>query len=134
MKVSREEVIGFLKALESYLARDHEADRARWQAQVRRVEEALAGLPGIELQHLVKCRTYDVPLLGVRPVPGAGFTRDDIFAALAAGEPKVMVSEGYADDHVVINPHMLKPGEEETVAARCAEVVRKLGRSTPARS
>ncbi len=46
MKVSREEVIGFLKALESYLARDHEADRARWQAQVRHVEEALAGLPG----------------------------------------------------------------------------------------
>ena len=39
MKVSSEEVIGFLKALESYLARDHEADRARWQAQVRRVEE-----------------------------------------------------------------------------------------------
>ena len=36
MKVSREEVIGFLKALESYLARDHEADRARWLAQVRR--------------------------------------------------------------------------------------------------
>ena len=127
MKVSSEEVIGFLKALESYLARDHEADRARWQAQVRRVEEALAGLPGIELQHLIKCGTYDVPLLGVRPLPGAGFTRSDIFSALEAGEPMVMVSEGYADDHVVINPHMLEPGQEEVVASRCAEVIRQLG-------
>ena len=124
MKVSREEVIGFLKALESYLARDHEADRARWQAQVRHVEEALTGLPGIELQHLVKCGTYDtVPLLGVRPLPGAGFTRSDIFAALEAGEPQIMVSEGYADDLVVINPHMLQPGEVEIVAAAAASWV-----------
>ena len=87
----------------------------------------MAGLPGIELQRLIKCRTYDVPLLGVRPLPGAGFTRSDIFPALEAGEPRIMVSEGYADDHVVINPHMLKPGEVEIVADRCAEVIRQLG-------
>ncbi len=63
----------------------------------------------------------------MRPLPGAGFTRSDIFAALEAGEPQIMVSEGYTDDHVIINPHMLQPGEVEIVAARCAEVIRQLG-------
>ena len=47
MKVSREEMIGFMKALELYLGRDHEADTARWTAQLDYIEAALQGIPNI---------------------------------------------------------------------------------------
>ena len=43
MKVSREEIIGFMKALELYLARDHEGDTARWTAQLDYIEAAFTG-------------------------------------------------------------------------------------------
>ena len=47
MKVSREEIIGFMKALELYLARDHEGDTARWTAQLDYIDAALQGIPNI---------------------------------------------------------------------------------------
>ena len=127
MKVSREEVVGFMKALELYLARDHDADRARWLSQIELIERALGGLGSVELQRFEKSATYTVPLLAVSPRAGAAFSREDIAAALDAGEPRIVVAEHMREGAIVINPHMLQPGQEQIVASRCRESIEALG-------
>ena len=127
-KVSREEIIGFLKALELYLARDHDADRARWTAQVGHVEQALAGAGHpIALERMEKGDTYTVPMLAVRTLPDAGFTTGQLSQALMDGDPRVVVAQHFIGDGVVVNPHMLKPGQERIVAERCLQVLAELG-------
>jgi len=123
MKVSREEVVAFLKALELYLERDHDADSARWEAQLRCIEAALENIPHFEIGRFTKRQTYTVPLLYIRPQAGTGRTRESIAEELQEGEPRIVVSQHFTQDSIVINPHMLEPGQEQIVAERCREVL-----------
>ena len=134
-KVSREEIIGLLKALELYLARDHDADRARWEAQIDSVERALesAGRP-IALERMVKGDTYTVPMLALRTLPDAGFTTGQLCEALLAGDPRVVLAQHFIGDGVVVNPHMLQPGQERIVAERCLQVLEQLDQPAAAAS
>ena len=126
-KVSREEIIGFMAALELYLARDHDADRARWTAQVDHVERELAGAGHpIALERIQKADTYTVPLLAVRTLPDAGFTTGQLFQGLIDGDPRVVLGQHFIGDGIVVNPHMLKPGQERIVAERCLQVLAEL--------
>ena len=123
MKVSREEIIAFLKALELYLTRDHDADQRRWEQQLRHIEIMLADVPHIHLARLAQLQTYSVPQLAIRPEPTLGLTREAIAEALLAGEPRIVVALHLSPDSVVINPHMLQPGQEQVVAQRCRAVL-----------
>lgn len=123
MKVSREEVLAFLTALERYLARDHAADQARWEQQVGVIEAALADVPNLELARLPQLPTYTVPQLAIRLGANLGLTREAVAAALLAGDPRIVVALHLSADSVVINPHMLKPGQEQVVAERCRAIL-----------
>lgn len=123
MKVSREEIIALLKALELYLARDHDADQVRWEAQLRQIEATLADVPHIHLARLGQLQTYSVPQLAIRPEPALGLTREAIAERLLAGDPRIVVALHQTPDSVVINPHMLQPGQEQIVAQRCRAVL-----------
>ena len=127
MKVSREEMIGFMKALELYLARDHESDTARWTAQLDYIEGALRGIPNITIDRFTKGETYTVPLLNIRPTAEANFTRSMIAEGLEAGEPAIVVGQHFTEDSVTINPHNLQPGQEQIVADRCKAVLAEIG-------
>ena len=127
MKVSREEMVGFMKALELYLARDHEGDAARWTAQLDYIEAVLQGIPNITTGRLIKGETYTVPLLYIRPEAEANFTRSMIAEALEAGEPPIVVGQHFTEDSVTINPHNLQPGQEQIVAERCKAVLAQIG-------
>ncbi len=123
MKVSREEVFGFLRALELYLARDHDADAARWRSQVAHVRDGLTQVPTIQVETVVIRETYNVPMLAVRPRPPASHWRQEVVAHLRNGQPRVAVAEHFFEDGIVINPHMLLPGEEEMVLTRLLEIL-----------
>jgi uncharacterized pyridoxal phosphate-dependent enzyme len=123
MKVSREEIIAFVKALELYLGRDHDADRKRWEDQLRHIEEVLSDIAHVEMDHFIKGETCQVPMLHIRLGAGAGITCGQIAAELKAGEPRIVIAEHFREDGVVINPHMLQPGQERIVAERCKEVL-----------
>jgi L-seryl-tRNA(Ser) seleniumtransferase len=122
-KVSREEVIAFLKALELYLARDHDADMARWQAQTDHVAQALYGVQRFTIEPFVRGETYIVPQLSIRPKAATGITCEEIIEALKGGEPRIVLSNYGELGFVTVNPQMLRPGEERIVAQRCKEVL-----------
>lgn len=76
-EVSREEVIAFIKALELYLARDHDADIARWEAKIRHIQNDLADIPHVTFERKIGSETYIVPKLLIQVKPEAGFTGEE---------------------------------------------------------
>ena len=122
MKVSREEILAFIKALEIYLNRDHEADAISWEEKVRYIEGALSGIPNITLSRGESRETYTVPQLVVKVDPVSGLTGEKAVTALLDGTPRIIVQE-QGEDGFSINPHNLQKGQEQIVAERCREVL-----------
>ena len=122
MKVSREEILAFIKALEIYLNRDHEADAARWEEKVRYIEGELARIPHVSLSRIDPEETYAVPQLRVTIGPEAGLTGDDAVKELLDGSPRIVVQER-GEEGFSVNPHNLQDGQERIVARRCRKVL-----------
>ena len=122
MKVSREEILAFIKALELYLNRDHAADAARWEEKVRFIEEELAGIPHVSISRIDPEETYAVPQIKVSIEPEAGLTGDDAVKSLLDGSPRIVVQDR-GEEGFSINPHNLQDGQERIVAERCREVL-----------
>ncbi len=123
MKISREEIIAFIKALELYLARDHDADITGWKAKISYIQDRLADVPHIEMEQKVDSETYIVSKLIIHIKPDAGITGDEAIKALLDGEPRIVVGQDDAENGFTINPHNLQPGQEQIVADRCRAVL-----------
>jgi uncharacterized pyridoxal phosphate-dependent enzyme len=123
MKVAKEEMIGLLTALELYLARDHEADIARWQRYLACIAEAAASAPGVRCQTVYGTTdAAPVPRLEViLDAAEAQVTPEQAFNRLLYGEPRIRVAQ--AGRGLLVNPMMLREGEAEVVAQRVAEVL-----------
>lgn len=123
MKVSKEETIGLLTALELYLARDHDADIARWTRYLACIAEAATSVPG------VRCQVFYTSSDGA-PVPRLDITLDaaqarvtpeQAFNRLLYGEPRIRVAQ--TGRGFTVNPMMLQEGEAEVVAERVVSVL-----------
>jgi uncharacterized pyridoxal phosphate-dependent enzyme len=125
MKVGKETIAGCMAALQAWQRRDHDRIRDLERSYLQVWREALAHLPGIET-FLVPDPT-DNPLerLQVNVGPESGFTARSLAAALAAGNPPIVV-RGHETErgHFYLDPCNLHPGEAEIVAARMIETLR----------
>ena len=137
-KVGKEEIVGLVVALERYLARDHAARAAQWEAQIAHIVAAVGALEGVRawraLSHGSDIRPETIPRALIEWDEAArGVTVPRAVAALRAGEPGVVVHATAGPDPaaapgstracILCNPQMLAPGEEEIVAQRLREVL-----------
>jgi D-glucosaminate-6-phosphate ammonia-lyase len=114
MKVSKEDIIGVVTALEYWFGeRDAAADAQKWQEDCAAVAERLNQLDGITSEVLEPQGVDRVPRLKVTwdgsryPLDGLGL-RD----AVLDGEPRVMLDDNSATaDSIAIDPFQLQPGE-----------------------
>ena len=124
LKVSKEEIVGLLTALEIWADRDHEADLRDAGRRTDRVVEALAGLPGIRAEHRFPDhvgRPY--PTAFIQIDPGIGLTGAGVIDALLAGDPAVAIMD-FADPQIVrVDVRVLSDDETEQVAARLRQVL-----------
>lgn len=128
MKVGKEEMCGLVAAVEWYLSLDHAAIAARRERQVAHVIAALADLPGVTAS-----RSF--PNVVGLPVPRTlieidpqivGVSRDQVLAALLAGDPAIDLAPG-ADNAFYVNTLALSEPETEIVARRLIEELRPRG-------
>ncbi|MFD1880279.1 aminotransferase class V-fold PLP-dependent enzyme [Paracoccus pacificus] len=125
MKVGKESIAGVIAALEAWEGRDAPAIRARERAALDLWQRSLTGIAGITA--LIVPDPTDNPLdrLEVRVAPESGFTAAGLAAALAAGDPPIIVRGHEAErGHFYLDPCNLHDGEAQIVADRLLAVLK----------
>jgi uncharacterized pyridoxal phosphate-dependent enzyme len=124
MKVSKEEIVGLLTALERWTGLDHEAELRHAHRRTAAVVEALAGLPGVRAEHRFPDhlgRPY--PTAFVHLDPATGLTAATVLERLLAGDPAVAVM-GHDDPQVVrVDVRVLEDEDAALVAGRLRAVL-----------
>lgn len=117
MKVSKEELVGIWKAVELFVAQDHDAVERRWRAQVEAVVRAFAGAPGVRAVQDEAPYSEGIPVARLIVDPAvAGTTAAEVAAALTEGDPGVNVNQ--QKDWLSVNPQFLEPSEVQVVIER----------------
>jgi L-seryl-tRNA(Ser) seleniumtransferase len=119
MKVGKEEVMGFVTALDLYVAQDFEQEMARWEAQVAYIVNSLSTLPGVTARRVYPgepgIQPIWIPRAYVNWTPAVTSSRpEELKDKLMQGEPRVVV--GTSATGLVVNPQMLAAGQEQVVA------------------
>ncbi|HZR01252.1 MAG TPA: aminotransferase class V-fold PLP-dependent enzyme [Chloroflexota bacterium] len=94
-KVSKEEVVGLITALELYVRRDHRAERRAAEKRTLWLADQLGGLVNAEAEYVAKDhigRPY--PTVHLRLDPAEGLTAADLLDKLLAGSPPVAAMGG----------------------------------------
>ena len=125
MKVGREEIVGLVVALRRFLARDLAAEAREQAARLRSIGEALTGLSGVTSE--LREPTERFPTLIVRLNEAAiGRATTDIVNELIEGDPRIAVSQSWLRENALgVIASTLREGEEELVAARLVQVLRR---------
>lgn len=125
LKVGREEIVGLITALRLYVQRDHAAERERWRATVRRVADALSGLPGVAVSVTAPPERYPLARIQLDEAQ-LGFSAFDAINRLLEGDPIVAVGEGAAaEGALLINPVNLSGEETAVLIERLRAVLRR---------
>lgn len=119
-KAAKEDIVGLIVALESYLARDHAADLERWRAQSEYLAERLAGLPGIAVNCVYDGREHITPRVELVLAPETRIDAHELVIALEEGEPRLYLFEPNGPtaqpNSVVINTQTMREGDERIIA------------------
>src|SRR3974377_2468021 len=114
MKVSKEDVIGVLAALEYWFEeRDQTAERQKWYDDLAVIAERVLRMPGARGEVIEPAGVDRVPRLRVSwdrwqyPLDGLALRQH-----VLDGEPRIMLDDNSAaENSIAIDPFQLQPGE-----------------------
>jgi L-seryl-tRNA(Ser) seleniumtransferase len=122
-KVNKEEIIGMLVALESYLKEDHAATWKDWEERCRRITGALSAFPDVKTRVFVPEIANAVPHLRINwDEKGRGVTVRQLVKKLREGSPSIEVSPGSVTQ-LTIGVWMMEPGEDAVVGERIRAIL-----------
>jgi len=146
MKVGKEEIIGCLTALETWLKLDEKKLYAEWNGRVERIRKLVDTVPGVNTEIYVPEDGNRYPTLKVswdqeawkfsisdcvqqlrasNPVIEVlGTDNPSLVTAVREGNPKPTVKERKAPDHIELVSMTIKPGEEMIVGQRLRAILR----------
>ena len=124
LKVTKEEVVGMLTAVETWRAgRDVESDFRTWKSWYAQISERITKVPGVSAEVRPPARGGPFPTLLVSwDRQKIGLTAGAVGRKLLAGEPRIMTHAAGEGNSFLIRPVAMKPGEHEIVATRLFEV------------
>ncbi len=134
MKVSKEDIVGVLAAVEHWFdERDRAAERQQWRDDCALIAECVGRAPGVRSE-IVEPEGVDlVPRLKIvwdrwhYPLGGLGLRRQ-----LLDGEPRIMLDDNSAaEDGITIDPFQLQPGEAAQVGEAIAATLRQAADHLP---
>lgn len=124
MKVNKEEILGMLVAIETYLKRDHKADWLLWEQQIKIINEAALSVAGVTPEVHVPEVANHVPSIRLRwDKTKMKISVDEVREALRNGHPSIETVGG--SESLDITTWMMIPGEERIVAKRIKEILLK---------
>jgi D-glucosaminate-6-phosphate ammonia-lyase len=119
-KVSKEDIVGLVVALELFMETDHRLAWERHLGEARQIAAALDGIPGVEaIVH--DDAIWPTPIVLVALDERAtGLTAARLQEALRRGDPPIMVRP-YRGGRLLVDTHNLRGDEAATVARRMRE-------------
>lgn len=122
LKVNKEEILGMLVAVEVFLAKDHKAEWAMWENQIKLIHDAAVSVPGVKGEIHVPEIANHVPALKIKwDTSKVKAKPADIRTALRDGHPSIETMGG--EETIDITTWMMTPGEERIVAKRLKELL-----------
>jgi L-seryl-tRNA(Ser) seleniumtransferase len=138
MKVSKEDIIGVLAAVEYWFEeRDHAAERQKWYDDLAVIAERVGRLPGARGDIIEPSGVDRVPLLRISWQSDYLIDGLELRQRVLDGEPRIMLDDNSATENSIeIDPFQLHPGEAAQVGDAIAAVLREArsGKAAPALS
>jgi D-glucosaminate-6-phosphate ammonia-lyase len=124
LKVSKEEIMGMLRAVEAWRTeRDIQADFREWESWYANMSEVITRVPGVRAEVRGPARGGPFPVLNVSWDPEKiGLTAGQIGRMMLEGEPRIMTHVEGEGHSFLIRPVAMKTGEYKIVARRLYEV------------
>ena len=124
-KVGKEEIIGMIKALELYLAEDHDALAREWQQRLNTVSTQITKIPGVSTAFFTPDLANHVPHMQITWDTKVSLTAQQASQILRAGTPSIAIGGGEGRPGLAMSSFMLQPGEEQIIAEQMVKLFRK---------
>jgi L-seryl-tRNA(Ser) seleniumtransferase len=124
-KVGKEEIVGMVRALELYLAEDHDALAREWQQRLDTVSQQITKVPGISTSMFTPDIANHVPHMQILWDGKISLTAPQAAQILRSGSPSIAVGGGEGRPGLMICSFMLQPGEEHMVADQLTKLFRE---------
>jgi len=124
-KVGKEEIVGMIKALELYLAEDHDALAKEWQQRLENVSKQITKVPGVSTEFFTPDIANHVPHMRIAWDAKIALTPQQVSQVLRSGSPSIAIGGGEGRPGLAMSSFMLQPGEEQTIAEQLVKVFRE---------
>lgn len=125
-KVSKEEVVGMVVAVETFVnKRDIQAEFREWESWYGHISEKITQVPGVKTQVRGPQRGGPFPTLTVSwDQAQVGLTAEDVGRLLLEGEPRIMSHASGGGNSFAIRPAAMRPDDYKAVATKLTQVFR----------
>lgn len=128
MKISKEQIVGLVAAVELYVKKDEKAEIEKWNNALKKISEILDSVPGFDKRIVFPDELQrPVPRLHIKIGRGKVWK---VIEMLQKVEPKIFTADyltmEYYPDWLVLDPTTLLEGDDEIVANRLLEILRTL--------
>jgi L-seryl-tRNA(Ser) seleniumtransferase len=125
-KVGKEEIIGMVKALELFLAEDHDALAKEWQARLELISNEITKVPTVNTSFFVPDIANHVPHMSITwDSTHISLTPEQASKLLRGSKPSIVMGTGEGRPGLAMNSFMLQPGEDKIVAEQLSRLLRE---------
>jgi uncharacterized pyridoxal phosphate-dependent enzyme len=125
-KVGKEEILGMVKALELFLAEDHEALAKEWQARLEGISREITKVPGVSTSFFVPDIANHVPHMSITwDAARISLTPQQASKLLRNSKPSIAIGGGEGRPGLAMCAFMLQPGEDKIVAEQLSRLLRE---------
>jgi uncharacterized pyridoxal phosphate-dependent enzyme len=125
-KVGKEEIVGMVKALELFLAEDHEALAKEWQERLEGISREIKKVPGVSTSFFVPDIANHVPHMSITwDAARISLTPQQASKLLRSSKPSIVIGGGEKRPGLAMNSFMLQPGEDKIVAEQLSRLLRE---------
>jgi len=125
-KVGKEEIVGMVKALELFLAEDHEALTKEWEDRLEGISREIRKVPGVATSFFVPEIANHVPHMSITWDPArVSLTPEQASKLLRSSKPSIVMGGGEERPGLIMNSFMLQPGEDKVVAEQLSRILRE---------
>ena len=127
MKVSKEEIIGFITALGIFVEEDEDKEMARFRAISQKIVDAIIEIPGLVASVEHDEHDFLIPTAVLKLGNSwRGPSKDEILRAMEAGDPPIFLQGTFLpDEQIAVDPFNLAEVEVEPLIHRLREELLK---------